>query len=66
LGGYTSISIPKFKLFTTARSPSELAEERDQVKNLLAFAEHLYNSNQEEAAIPQQIYKNSFRYRSVK
>jgi superfamily II DNA or RNA helicase len=39
----------KFKLFTTSKSPSELAEERDQVKNLLEFAEHLYNSNQEEA-----------------
>jgi len=39
----------KFKLFTTAKSPSELSEERDQVKNLMEFAEHLYNSNQEEA-----------------
>lgn len=39
----------KFKLFTTAKSPSELAEERDQVKNLMEFAEQLYNSNQEEA-----------------
>lgn len=39
----------KFKLFTTAKSPSELREERDQVKELYESAEHLYNSKQEEA-----------------
>jgi superfamily II DNA or RNA helicase len=39
----------KFKLFTTAKSPAELREEREQVKELVEFAEHLYSSNQEEA-----------------
>jgi SNF2 family DNA or RNA helicase len=39
----------KFKLFTTAKSSSELREERDQVRELVSFAEHLYASNQEEA-----------------
>ncbi|MDX8340547.1 helicase-related protein [Draconibacterium sp. IB214405] len=39
----------KFKLFTTAKSPSELRDEKEQVKQLFDFAEHLYNSRQEEA-----------------
>jgi SNF2 family DNA or RNA helicase len=39
----------KFKLFTTAKSPAELKEEKEQVKELVEFAEHLYSSNQEEA-----------------
>jgi len=38
----------KFKLFTTSKSPAELREEKEQVKHLVDFAEHLYNSNQEE------------------
>ena len=41
----------KFKLFTTAKSPSELREEKEQVKELLDFAQHLYNSEQEEAKL---------------
>ena len=41
----------KFKLFTTAKSPSELREEKEQVKELLDFAQHLYDSNQEEAKL---------------
>lgn len=41
----------KFKLFTTAKSPSELRDEKEQVKELLDFAQHLYNSNQEEAKL---------------
>jgi len=39
----------KFRLFTTSKSPSELREEKEQVSQLVNFAEHLYNSNQEEA-----------------
>jgi SNF2 family DNA or RNA helicase len=39
----------KFKMFTTAKSPSELLEEKEQVKELVEFAQHLYDSNQEEA-----------------
>lgn len=39
----------KFKLFTTAKSTSELREEKEQVKQLYDFAKHLYDSNQEEA-----------------
>jgi superfamily II DNA/RNA helicase len=39
----------KFKLFTTSKSLSELIEEKEQIKQLLGFAEHLYNINQEEA-----------------
>jgi len=43
------ISDPKkFKLFTTAKSPSEIREEAEQVKGLVELAELLYNSNQEE------------------
>ncbi len=38
----------KFKLFTTAKSPSEIREEANQVKILLTMAEDLYNQNQEE------------------
>jgi len=39
----------KFKLFTPSKSLPELIEEKEQVKQLLGFAEHLYNINQEEA-----------------
>ena len=39
----------KFRLFTTSKSPAELREEKEQVSQLVSFAEHLYNSNQEEA-----------------
>lgn len=39
----------KFRLFTTSKSPAELREEKEQVSQLVKFAEHLYNSNQEEA-----------------
>lgn len=38
----------KFKLFTTAKSPSEIREEASQVKILVTMAEDLYNQNQEE------------------
>ncbi len=38
----------KFRLFTTAKSPSEIREEANQVKILLTMAEDLYNQNQEE------------------
>jgi superfamily II DNA or RNA helicase len=38
----------KFKLFTTAKSPSEIREEANQVRTLLTMAEDLYNQNQEE------------------
>lgn len=41
----------KFKLFTTSKSPAELREEKEQVRQLVGFAEHLYNSNQEEAKL---------------
>lgn len=44
------MSDPKrFRLFTTSKSPAELREEKEQVSQLVSFAEHLYNSNQEEA-----------------
>jgi SNF2 family DNA or RNA helicase len=38
----------KFKLFTTASSPSEIREEAEQVKALVDLADHLYGQNQEE------------------
>jgi superfamily II DNA or RNA helicase len=38
----------KFKLFTTAKSPSDIREEAGQVKFLVELAENLYNTNQEE------------------
>lgn len=45
----TIISDPKkFKLFTTAKYPSDIKIEADQVKELVELAENLYNSNQEE------------------
>ncbi|MBC7475447.1 MAG: DUF3883 domain-containing protein [Candidatus Sericytochromatia bacterium] len=43
------ISDPKkFKLFTTAKYPSDIKVEMEQVKELVELAENLYNSNQEE------------------
>jgi len=38
----------KFRLFTTAKSPAEIREETEQVKELVELAEALYNSNVEE------------------
>jgi superfamily II DNA or RNA helicase len=38
----------KFKLFTTAKNPSEIREEAEQVKSLYEQAKHLYQRNQEE------------------
>ncbi len=38
----------KFKLFTTAKSPSELKEEAEQVKGLHELAKELYQNQQEE------------------
>ena len=38
----------KFKLFTTAKSPQEIREETNQVKELVDLAENLYKSNIEE------------------
>lgn len=31
----------KFRLFTTSKSPAELREEKEQVSQLVNFAEHL-------------------------
>lgn len=43
------ISDPKkFKLFTTAKSPQEIREETQQVKELVDLSENLYRSNTEE------------------
>ena len=38
----------KFKLFTTAKSPTEIREEAITVRELYILAENLYNQNQEE------------------
>lgn len=38
----------KFKLFTTSKSPAEIANEASEVKQLYELAHHLYTENQEE------------------